>query len=178
VQSEDEQIQMGCLSRTKLAKSNVALPKTLRLRSGVKSSDEESRIESSKPKTLAVESEPIRGKADTSAWDYLEKVIRYRESLKMQKMQFENSERLIGEETRKFFDEIIPSTPSVFLCWGQPEDCRIIQVPVADGSTWTFQELHNAWYAARGEWRRWLPVFGVVSVEQVQVSKSPAYVWE
>ena len=154
-----EESQMESLSLGTFAISNQPLSKSLRLRSKVHSTDEESRIESSKPKTLAVPSKPIPQETMTTEMPEYERRAHIADSIR--------------EETQKFFDEIIPSTPCIFLCWGRPEDCRVIQIPLKDDGTWSFQELHDAWYAARGKWRRWLPIFGIVSVEPVQVRKYP-----
>lgn len=75
------------------------------------------------------------------------------------------------EPAEKFFDRhIIPSTPCAFLCWGPPERCRIISVPLGGDGAPTFQKLQDGWYARRGTWRRWLPLFSIVCVEPVQVS--------
>jgi len=156
---ENEESQIESLSLGTLAISNQPLSKTVRLRSKVHSTDEESRIESSKPKTLAVPPEPTR--FETMRHEF-ERINHITDSIR--------------EETQKFFDEIIPSTPCIFLCWGRPGDCRVIQIPLKDDGTWSFQELHDAWYAARGKWRRWLPIFGIVSVEPVQVRKYPGCV--
>ena len=55
------------------------------------------------------------------------------------------SNQLAEDETRKFFNrDTIPSTPCVFLCWGPPQDCRIIPVPVGQDDDWNFQQLQDA----------------------------------
>ena len=172
---ENEESQMESLSLGTLVMSNRPLSKALRLRSEVHSADEESWIESSKPKTLAVLSELIRWETMITAKPKFERIthIYYPFLPKESKNKPKSRVDSIREETQKFFDEIIPSTPCIFLCWGRPGDCRVIQIPLKDDGTWSFQELHDAWYAARGKWRRWLPIFGIVSVEPVQVRKYP-----
>jgi hypothetical protein len=78
--------------------------KTLRLRLWMWSDDEESRIDCTSLRTLALDSGPIREEKTTA------ETATYKAKLRLD---------LVGEKTQKFFGkEIIPSTPCVFLCWG------------------------------------------------------------
>ncbi|KAH9213106.1 hypothetical protein DL95DRAFT_463343 [Leptodontidium sp. 2 PMI_412] len=152
----ENESQVESLSLGTLAMFNRPLSKALRRHSEVHSADYESRIESSKPKTLAAPSGPIRRETMITAKSKFEQIIHICNPFVPKESENKPKSRVdsIREETQKFFDEIIPSTPCIFLCWGRSGDCRVIQIPLQDDDTWSFQELHDAWYASRGKWRR------------------------
>lgn len=173
----DENAPKEFSSENILSLPTSPLHKALRRRTAVGALDEENRIESSTPKSLPVASRPIEGSAVSAQESLFGRIdIKSQQSVPVRSMSLRIDS--IRGETEKFFDEIIASTPSIFLCWGRPEDCRIIQVPVEDEDNWSFQELHDAWYAARGNWRRWLPMFGIVSVARVQVCQHSNCAWK
>jgi hypothetical protein len=59
----------------------------------------------------------------------------------------------------------------VLLCWGEKSGCSIMPVKVSNTedevSMWS--EIHSAWYARRGYWRKHLPGFSVSQVDIVEV---------
>lgn len=62
---------------------------------------------------------------------------------------------------------------SILVCWGKEESCRFIPVKIpnsADDVT-VWQEIHRRWYAHRGWWRKYLPLFGIKKVEIVEVRR-------
>ncbi|RAH53303.1 hypothetical protein BO85DRAFT_381810 [Aspergillus piperis CBS 112811] len=63
-------------------------------------------------------------------------------------------------------------SPMVLLCWGESSHCSILPVPIAnsedDVETW--REIHRAWYARRGYWRKRLPGYSVTRVDAVKIS--------
>jgi hypothetical protein len=60
---------------------------------------------------------------------------------------------------------------SVLLCWGEKHRCHIIPVNIANSTdeVAVWREIHQAWYSHRGQWRRYLPFFGVRQVDIVEV---------
>ncbi len=62
---------------------------------------------------------------------------------------------------------------SLFLCWGNHRRCHVLPVTIPnsadDVAKW--QAIRRAWYAQRGEWRQYLPLFGVKKVDIVKVCR-------
>ncbi|KAI9368688.1 hypothetical protein BJX61DRAFT_537052 [Aspergillus egyptiacus] len=62
-------------------------------------------------------------------------------------------------------------SPVVLLCWGQQTCCSILPVPVPspEDEVAAWGKIHEAWYATRGRWRKYLPGFGIVRVNTVEI---------
>ncbi|KAF3385003.1 hypothetical protein F1880_001980 [Penicillium rolfsii] len=78
------------------------------------------------------------------------------------------------EELTKILKPMLPENGSgvVLLCWCRKSGCSIMPVHVSntDDEVSMWSELHNAWYARRGYWRKHIPGFSVSQVEIVEVS--------
>jgi hypothetical protein len=66
---------------------------------------------------------------------------------------------------------------SVLLCWGDRNSCSVLPVHVSNDADEeaTWQELQQAWYTARGHWRKCLPGFNITRVEVVQVCPATSF---
>jgi hypothetical protein len=61
---------------------------------------------------------------------------------------------------------------SVLLCWGEQDCCQILTIKTSDptDSVALWHEIKWAWYARKGSWRRYIPLYGVRKVSVVDVS--------
>jgi hypothetical protein len=59
----------------------------------------------------------------------------------------------------------------ILLCWGKDDGCHIIplSIPSSSDDVATWQAIRQEWYARRGKWREYLPLFGIKRVEIVEV---------
>ncbi|KAK7953034.1 hypothetical protein PG988_013728 [Apiospora saccharicola] len=64
-----------------------------------------------------------------------------------------------------------PDKSAVLLCWGM-EDCAFITPALihdASDQQGQWEEVRRAWYANRKSWKRWIPYYGIISVEIVEI---------
>ncbi|KAK8137212.1 hypothetical protein PG984_005152 [Apiospora sp. TS-2023a] len=65
-----------------------------------------------------------------------------------------------------------PDKSAVLLCWGK-EDCAFItptHIHDASDQQGQWEEVRRAWYANRKSWKRWIPYYGILSVEVVEIT--------
>ncbi|KAI0124188.1 hypothetical protein BJ170DRAFT_75075 [Xylariales sp. AK1849] len=60
-----------------------------------------------------------------------------------------------------------PDSLAVLLCWGNQDHCSIKPSRVSDSTAdiRTWQEIREAWYAERGYWRKYVPMYGVRDIK-------------
>jgi hypothetical protein len=70
-------------------------------------------------------------------------------------------------------------TSSILLCWGKESSCHVaaVKIPNSADDVTVWREIRQAWYAIRGKWRKFLPLFdvrdvGIVEVRRCKVSVS------
>lgn len=60
----------------------------------------------------------------------------------------------------------------LFLCWDEgPNDQRVIPLLIKDpeDEKRVYQDMGRIWYERHGQWRRYLPFYGVLSLREVEV---------
>ncbi|BCS00015.1 uncharacterized protein AKAW2_50356S [Aspergillus luchuensis] len=77
------------------------------------------------------------------------------------------------EALKKVLDAMSPEngSPMVLLCRGESSHCSILPIPISNSEdeVETWREIHRAWYARRGYWRKRLLGYSVTRVDAVNV---------
>jgi hypothetical protein len=61
---------------------------------------------------------------------------------------------------------------SILLCWGKQDQCQVVpvKIPHSADALAQWHEIRRMWYAQRGMWRKYMPMYGVKEVSVVDVS--------
>lgn len=75
------------------------------------------------------------------------------------------------KDMANILEPMLDNASSILICWGEKERCHIVPVIIAGSAdeVTAWREISRTFYAFKGNWRRYIPAFGVKQVDIVEV---------